>query len=607
MASVEQLLAEARSLPAGDYSGHYRIANQITVLEQDVIPDLIPLLNSEDDLTRHLALHAIGLLADRRAVPALLECLRGPYNYLNTSAIIWALGKTGDTRATQPLIDYMRAADWIEKEAAARALGMLGDQRAVEPVIEQLEDAQLRVEIYVEVLAELGDERAIDPIIASFERGGTIAHHIAKFGSAALAPLRVALDHSHGSVRAEACLALGYLKDTDSVQKLIDFLNGFHEVVAEAAATALGEIGDERAIPPLIAALDDSNEYYAVRVSAATAIGKIIASGTQKTDVSLPQKTQDNVSDALLRALDDTDSRIQQSAVQAIALTANPRLIEPLVSVLTRPEDVDDRVREAAIVASGQFGVLAVPEVIGLLLHADSLVRHAAVRTLVLINEPEATNYLVESLTDPSDSIREIAAIALSKDQETGIDQLFDALVHEDRDMRMAAALAIGKAGSDHLERLLELAETTETGRDAVVHAIGRMGDLQALDALLGWLSDDDPHVRAEATGGLEVMYSHDGPGDRLRNEKENPDMYERATADLEKLANQDNIEQLIDMLTDKESSVRWSALRACRRYVIGNARARQLIEAMATNDPEPWLRDAARVSLELEDSKMSN
>ncbi|MEO1440852.1 MAG: HEAT repeat domain-containing protein, partial [Chloroflexota bacterium] len=447
MASVEQLLAEARSLPAGDYSGHYRIANQITVLEQDVIPDLIPLLNSEDDLTRHLALHAIGLLADRRAVPALLECLRGPYNYLDTSAIIWALGKTGDTRATQPLIDYMRAADWIEKEAAARALGMLGDQRAVEPVIEQLEDAQLRVEIYVEVLAELGDERAIDPIIASFERGGTVAHHIAKFGSAALAPLRVALDHSHGSVRAESCLALGYLKDTDSVQKLIDFLNGFHEVVAEAAATALGEIGDERAIPPLIAALDDSNEYYAVRVSAATAIGKIIASGTQKTDVSLPQKTQDNVSDALLRALDDTDSRIQQSAVQAIALTANPRLIEPLVSVLTRPEDVDDRVREAAIVASGQFGVLAVPEVIGLLLHADSLVRHAAVRTLVLINEPEATNYLVESLTDPSDSIREIAAIALSKDQETGIDQLFDALVHEDRDMRMAAALAIGKAG----------------------------------------------------------------------------------------------------------------------------------------------------------------
>jgi HEAT repeat protein len=75
------------------------------------------------------------------------------------------------------------------------------------------------------------------------------------------------------SLRGWAASALGEIGDTRAVEPLIAALQDQVPVVREWAAQALGEIGDARAVEPLIAALQDEDPD--VRKIAAGALGQI--------------------------------------------------------------------------------------------------------------------------------------------------------------------------------------------------------------------------------------------------------------------------------------------------------------------------------------------
>jgi HEAT repeat protein len=85
-----------------------------------------------------------------------------------------ALGRLGDERATDPLIDALtldpaadgETADTAIRRAAANALGNLGDSRAVEPLLAALDDLDdLVCEEAAVSLGQLDDERAVDPVV----------------------------------------------------------------------------------------------------------------------------------------------------------------------------------------------------------------------------------------------------------------------------------------------------------------------------------------------------------------------------------------------------------------------------------------------------------
>ena len=78
-----------------------------------------------------------------------------------------------------------------------------------------------------------------------------------------------------GFVRADVAYALGEIGDKRAVEPLIQFLkDGYREEYKEAAAIALGKIGDERAVEPLIHAFK-KNKNWGVRKAVATSLGKI--------------------------------------------------------------------------------------------------------------------------------------------------------------------------------------------------------------------------------------------------------------------------------------------------------------------------------------------
>ena len=91
----------------------------------------------------------------------------------------------------------------------------------------------------------------------------------------AVEPLIKALGDEDSYTRQLTAMALGKIGDARAVEPLIKALKDEDSDVREYAAWALGEIGNKRAINPLINALVLAKSRKGVRLEAARAIGKI--------------------------------------------------------------------------------------------------------------------------------------------------------------------------------------------------------------------------------------------------------------------------------------------------------------------------------------------
>ena len=114
------------------------------------------------------------------------------------------------------------------------------------------------------------------------------------------------------SVRQAAAAALGQIGDARAVESLIAALRDRNSAVRQAAAEALGRIGDTHAVEPLIAELRDG--YSNVRQAAAEALVKI----------GLPAV------EPLITALRHQDSTVRL-AVSALLQTHWPTWVHPLL------------------------------------------------------------------------------------------------------------------------------------------------------------------------------------------------------------------------------------------------------------------------------------
>ncbi|GAB4476075.1 MAG: hypothetical protein Kow00124_17770 [Anaerolineae bacterium] len=216
----------------------------------------------DDDLDRPLSGDEPELGGDDRPVPHLTS---GREPVLGGSALrqhlldllesgdlevqqraLFALAVRQDARAVDGLLALLAGEDEFLRGWAARALGQIGDPRAVEPLIVALNDPSLWVRQGVTAaLAELKDPRAVGPLIATL---GADDRYI--YSMAALA-------------------AIG----EPAVEALIDALSSPNTRVRLGAANALGEIGDIRAVGPLIRLLNDRSGH--VRREAAKSLRRI--------------------------------------------------------------------------------------------------------------------------------------------------------------------------------------------------------------------------------------------------------------------------------------------------------------------------------------------
>jgi HEAT repeat protein len=87
-------------------------------------------------------------------------------------------------------------------------------------------------------------------------------------------------------VRSSAASALGNIGDDRAIPGLLKLVEHSESYVRSSAASALGKIGDDRAIPGLLKLVEHSESY--VRCSAAHALGKIAKQHAEKVAPHLP-------------------------------------------------------------------------------------------------------------------------------------------------------------------------------------------------------------------------------------------------------------------------------------------------------------------------------
>jgi HEAT repeat protein len=236
----------------GDNEYVQKAAEALVGIGKPAVEPLIKALGDSDWKVREASAEALGRIGDKRAVEPLIKALGDSLGSVREAAAE-ALGRIGDKRAVEPLIKALGDSLGFVREASAEALGRIGDKRAVEPLIKALGDSERYVrEAAAEALDKLGWEPGED------ENG--VWYWIAK------------LDW-------KKCVALGPI----AVEPLIKALGHSDWKVREAAAKALGRIGDKRAVEPLIKALSDGG--WDVRRAAAEALVTLYHSGVLSSDL----------------------------------------------------------------------------------------------------------------------------------------------------------------------------------------------------------------------------------------------------------------------------------------------------------------------------------
>jgi HEAT repeat protein len=200
-------------------------------------------LQSPDLKQRRVAIYVLAELKDPRAVPGLLTILRTQDRLIQRDAIE-ALEAIGDPRAVPDLLAALRIRDWFIQQVAIEALGTIGDPMAIPDLVMALQDDDKWVA--TEAAEALGRIRHIEAVPALLE---TLR------SQELLRSFQTSAQHEKQPVEDNAVAPIGTF---------------FHEIrdLRCAVTSALGQIGDSRAIEHLIAVMHTDPDAQVQRVAA---------------------------------------------------------------------------------------------------------------------------------------------------------------------------------------------------------------------------------------------------------------------------------------------------------------------------------------------------
>jgi HEAT repeat protein len=489
----------------------------LAISDIDVVDPLIHLLDDDDVNLRIQAALILGERRDPRAIPSLIQHLSDPDVNVRFH-VIEALGRLHATEACAPLTEIAEQRDFFLAFPAIQALTRVGAPAIAPRLVPLLADELLRAPV-IEALGELGDEDVAGPLVTllntasaptdvitdalsglyeRYESRYGAGEHIADLVRRTLTPAgtqqildavrRVDADRLPGLAKVLGWLegdavkrALTRLLGQDTVRSqavealvrngagvvslLTDQLHAEDLETRQAAAVALGRIGDRRATRALVAALADRE----LAVAAAGALARIGDSSAFETLIGL---------------LGDPDVGIRQSAIAALNSIGHPDMPARISMLL---DDPDLTIRESALKIAGYFGY------------------------------PECTDHVIASCRDASDAIRRIAVEQLPFFSHARvIDPLFELLDDDIASVRSAAVSAFVRI--DHPSRVdalvRRLRDSDSWVRYATLKALASIGDAAALPAVIACLHDDAAaHVRLaaiEAIGRLKPPHALD-------------------------------------------------------------------------------------------------
>ncbi len=530
---------------------------------------LRPLLDHPAAEVVRVTARALGQLRDAAAVPRLLALLEGePRIWL---AAIDALGAIGDAAAVAAL------ARWIAEPtltvSVARALGRIGDRAALPTLIESLiggRSTGARIAAMIAIAEILRDQLA--------PRDELIALRDALTWPDGLAPF------------------------------LVDVLGSPDREVARAAARLVLAAGVTRHVGDVLVRAAERDELAWTAAECA--------------------RWADRIAGAVARLLASREPELLRAAL--ICAPVAPGLADQVAMVaLDRLDDTDPRVRVAACVALGRFGVLyaapalarritqggaveqiaaadalaalgpAARDALGPCFAADASlgVVGAALRVLIKVGPGRFAAQVDALLSDGRPRLRSAAlqAVAAADGPEVPLRLMVAAHDADLEVARVAIELLAERGERAALPHLLRLARTAPALRPHVLPALGRLGDAITADELLADLDDPaaaDRTVLATAIAEIDAPSANAAVRGWLAGDDQ--PLRRIAAAALARRVAPGDLTLVAALATDHDATVRYQAAWALGR--LDRAIAGPLLDELSC-DLDQAVAERARAS----------
>jgi HEAT repeat protein len=376
-------------------------------------------------VSRKMIIHAFGEIGGPEAIAALRALAEKKGDQHELLEVAGALARAGDARGFEILAKALNErppppARPLPKPG--RATGFAGAPAPSRPP-----------HMYaVELLVQSRHEQAVQPLLQAFAVGELqLRDWLARF--------------------------VGELRDPRFVPPLIDLLA--EEKARESALTALGKIGDLRAIEPIAGHLTDKT--WKVRFLAAVALLDMgDPRGKESLKTLLPAEDEvwhfevlrqwaqagdaDGIA-ALVAELKPGGTLRPGEAANALGEIRDLGTIEPLAEALQTPNKDDGF---AAAMAIGQMRhPQAIEKAATLLKHDDPAMRVWGLWILRSMKSPQGVDPLLQARTDTNSEVRQHASLALvAVGDDRSLEAALAMLKDADRDVRRYTAQELGKS-----------------------------------------------------------------------------------------------------------------------------------------------------------------
>ena len=428
-------------------------------------------------------------------------------------------------------------------------------------------------------------------------------------------PSREALDavlplagHPDPSVAAAAIGCLGALRDPAAIPALLAVLDRGERWQSFYAIDALGELGHAAAVNRLVPLLADP--YY--RKAVLRALGRIGDETAVPPIVALLRAEPERPDRTALAALNEMVDRARTTLGRETVLSRLTRELEgarggaltPALATLSTEGGMEQR--RHALRALGWLGDIGAVEPLVQALPESALADTAATALMAL--GAEAARRVLEAVHAlpplPADAMRHVVAI-IGRTADDSADEFLGAVLgHEDDEVRQAAAFVLaGRAAGDRLELFLRIVQDTS----ALVAAEGVRGLLAI--AALGPARRDEVVGRAEALtesarpevrrAAIQILTRLGGGATREMLDRAlqdpAPEVRREAVGLVAEDSDPERLWRLAAALADGDARVREAALSAVSR--LADRRVRGVLLA-ALQDQSLWVRSRAARAL---------
>lgn len=328
--------------------------------------------------------------------------------------------------------------------------------------------------------------------------------------------------------RIDAMMEAGLSKMVEAVPALVEALYEPDSLISAAAAAALGKIGDPRAIEPMLEIsrrndahlmkemtesrdeeAPEENDYngesvdsnsespYNFKEMVIFKIDQLPKEYFQSDGSPIPRK------DLVVKGLKDNNQQLRQMAAKAAIGLDSEEVIEPLITALENPYEVES-VRFMAAEALGWMdNEKSVDSLLKALKDENVAVRYSAAAALSNRREDRVVMALIGATSDPDKYVKSSVVYALgASGNKQALNVLFDCMSDESEVVRFSAAKAIACFGSEEVvkETKSRLDYANKTTKLSLMEVLGQLEDEESSKILRGYLKEEDIEISYKAS-----------------------------------------------------------------------------------------------------------